>query len=290
MALVQRRDRLPIACAGPIRRHRRRDQRHDPGQDRLGPDHDRPVTGIANLIVSDPRRRAAAGRRGVAAQRRGGNGPRDRMEGSWSSRSAKPPSSRARRPSRRSVATAGALERTPGARLRQLRRRAAAGGPAGGRHPRADGIEGDDFWTVNAGGRMVTGCAGVVYPDGACVVSGPSTPVGAASLRSQPQSGVSPASAASVVGAVAVPPLRHPWAYRDAGFENGYSTNALACRLAVQRPLGGPGGAAAGVAETRGMDDERRAVRGLQRRRSRRDGGARRLSRCWAAATWISAR
>ena len=35
------------------------------------------------------------------------------------------------------------------------------------------GIEGDDFWAVDAGGRIVTGCAGVVYPDGACVVGGP---------------------------------------------------------------------------------------------------------------------
>ena len=35
------------------------------------------------------------------------------------------------------------------------------------------GVEGDDFWAVDARGRIVTGCAGVVYPDGACVVGGP---------------------------------------------------------------------------------------------------------------------
>jgi hypothetical protein len=34
------------------------------------------------------------------------------------------------------------------------------------------GVEGDDFWAVDARGRIVTGCAGVVYPDGACVVGG----------------------------------------------------------------------------------------------------------------------
>jgi len=34
------------------------------------------------------------------------------------------------------------------------------------------GVEGDDFWAVDARGRIVTGCVGVVYADGACVVGG----------------------------------------------------------------------------------------------------------------------
>ena len=45
------------------------------------------------------------------------------------------------------------------------------------------GIEGDDFWAVDARGRIVTGCAGVVYPDGACVVGGPRED---AALRTSP--------------------------------------------------------------------------------------------------------
>jgi hypothetical protein len=45
------------------------------------------------------------------------------------------------------------------------------------------GVEGDDFWAVDPRGRIVTGCAGVVYPDGACVVGGPRED---AALRSSP--------------------------------------------------------------------------------------------------------
>ncbi|HMN97802.1 MAG TPA: PQQ-binding-like beta-propeller repeat protein [Miltoncostaeaceae bacterium] len=41
------------------------------------------------------------------------------------------------------------------------------------------GVEGDDFWAVDARGRRVRGCAGVVFADGGCVTASPGSAIDA---------------------------------------------------------------------------------------------------------------